>query len=358
MPAPLEFKLLVECCRRTFDDEGKPLSTDAFAVDWQLFHRLIQFHRVSGLVWTCISRTEMSVPSEINAAIATQAQATIASNLKIALECLALRTDFEQAGVPLLFVKGLTVGALGYPNPFIKSGWDIDFLVPADKVRAAAMLLQERGYQLSQPPGNSTRIEAWHRVHKESTWRRVGEGLNVELHTRLADSRELIPTVGIDSPTQLVQIAPGVILPTLGLDHLFAYLCVHGASSAWFRLKWITDLAALLHGRSGAEVERLYHRSQELGAGRGAGQALLLADTLFETLDRSSGLRASLNADRGSRWLCRQALQQLAGKREPSEPTGRPGGTLRIHATQLFLMRGLGFKVSEVMRQARAAATR
>ena len=87
------------------------------------------------------------------------------------------------------------------------------------------------------------------------------DGLNVELHRRLADSLELIPGIGVGSPRQEVEVAPGVVLPTLAPDELFAYLCVHGASSAWFRLKWVTDLAALLCDCTAAEIARLYERS-------------------------------------------------------------------------------------------------
>ena len=63
---------------------------------------------------------------------------------------------------------------------------------------------------------------------------------------------------------------------------------MHGASSLWFRLKWITDLAAILQPLSGSEIEHRYARSQELGAGRASGHALLLADTLYGTLGPGS----------------------------------------------------------------------
>ena len=70
--------------------------------------------------------------------------------------------------------------------------------------------------------------------------------ISSRLHTRVADHPDLLSQVGIDSPIQIVTVAKHIALPTLARDELFAYLTVHGASSAWFRLKWITDLAALL----------------------------------------------------------------------------------------------------------------
>ena len=106
----------------------------------------------------------------------------------------------------------------------------------------------------------------------------------------------------------LCQVAKGIELPTLGKDELFAYLAVHGASSAWFRLKWITDFAALLHGESADEIERLYARSQQLGAGRAAAQALLLAEQIYG-IGTGDRLHKRLRGDPVNRWLERIAEQ-------------------------------------------------
>ena len=109
---------------------------------------------------------------------------------------------------------------------------------------------------------------------------------------------------------QLSPVAKGIELPTLGKDELFAYLTVHGASSAWFRLKWITDLAALLHGESADEIERLYDRSQQLGAGRAAAQALILANRLYGVAIGDQ-LGTASTFDPTNRWLARLAERQL-----------------------------------------------
>jgi hypothetical protein len=132
---------------------------------------------------------------------------------------------------------------------------------------------------------------------------------------------------------------------------LFAYLAVHGAWSAWFRLKWICDFAGLLQGRTGEQIGRLYRRSLELGAGRASGQALLLADTLFDTLRDSPQLKAELLRNSPVRRLYQAALRLLT--REPREPTDSRLGSLPIRWTELFLLPGLGFKISELSGQVR-----
>lgn len=73
----------------------------------------------------------------------------------------------------------------------------------------------------------------------------------------LADNRRVITGIGTSSPLQQMEIARGVLPPTLAADELMIYLCVHGASSAWFRLKWIANLGALPAGRQPDDIARL-----------------------------------------------------------------------------------------------------
>ena len=225
--------------------------------------------------------------------------------------------------MPALFVKGLTGAALAYRHPLLKMSSDIDLLVAPRNVVRGGELLARRGYRQLIPPPPAD-VGRWHRRHKESVWA-PENGLHVELHSRLADNSRLIPCIDIDSPSETVDVAPGIRLPTLARDELFAYLCVHGASSAWFRLKWISDLAGLVHGQSGETIERLYEWSQALGAERATGQALLLADRLFGTLS-DTGLRKTLERDRPTRKLADAAYAQLTGPRSNRPPSGSEPG--------------------------------
>ena len=253
-----EFRLVVECCRRAFcGSDDRRIHSLSAAVHWGQFARLVRFHRVHGLVWNSLRSAGVELPADIAASLSADAQEIAATNLRIAAEARELRAAHEQAGVPILFVKGLTVAALAYPRPMLKMGWDIDVLVAEADVTKAAAVLMARGYQRTVP-APAADLAKWHARRKESVWSRPEERLHVELHSRLVDNRRLIPMIGIDSPRREVEVANGISLPTLALDELFAYLCVHGASSLWFRLKWITDLAALLSACPPAEIGRLY----------------------------------------------------------------------------------------------------
>ncbi|HEX6661067.1 MAG TPA: nucleotidyltransferase family protein [Sphingomicrobium sp.] len=325
-----------------FDSGAEPeLRRD---IDWRRFVRTVRFHRVQGLVWNSLWSIGGDVPGEVAESLSADAVAIAAANLRMAAEARELRSEFDRAGLALLFVKGLTLGALAYPNPMLKMSWDIDLLIAPQELADAAELLRRRGYR-REIPGASVDLHSWHARHKESVWSQAS-GIDIELHTSLADNADLIPGIDFRSPRSQVEVAPGIVLPTLAREELFAHLCVHGASSAWFRLKWISDFAGLVARCSVEEIERLYRRSQELGAARAAGQALAIANELFDTP------LPNVTMDRATRELAAAALRQLE---TCAEPTGQPLGTWRIHWTQLLLKPGLGFKAGEIVRQARSA---
>jgi hypothetical protein len=122
---------------------------------------------------------------------------------------------------------------------------------------------------------------------------------------------------------------------------------VHGASSAWFRLKWVADLAAFLGRFSPDEIRRLYRASHAFGAGRCPDVALLVAEEFFGPFVPGDVLESAAR-DPIARLLAELSKRELVQAREPLE---RPLGTAAIHFTQLFMGRGVGFPLREFGRQ-------
>jgi len=348
-----EFVLVAACSHWPLTPEALQRVADAAkGVVWRQFARVARRQRVEGLVWHALRKAEIDVPDDVARELKQSANRIATQNLRIIGETARLQARFAEAGIPLLFVKGVALAKLAYGTPALKAGWDIDILIPEYSVRQAATLLADLGYRLTYPEScaDPDRLPAFHRVSKESVWWAVNGDFHVELHTQRSDNRRLLPAVGMASPTQNVEIARGIVIPTLEKDSLFAYLCVHGASSAWFRLKWMADLVALLDGENAEEIERLYYRSQQLGAGRAAGQALLLAESLFE-LQIGERLHRQLSADRGNKMLAWAALRQMNTCGGAIELDDILLGTALIHLSQLWLLPGTRFKLSEVRRQ-------
>jgi hypothetical protein len=342
-----EFHLMIDACSATM--RSRPLEVPPERIRWHRFLKLANRHRVQALCWNSLNPYAEALPAEITAAMRSQTRDIVIANLRAVSECKRLLDCFQATGVPLLFLKGLTLGALAYRDPYVKMAVDIDLLVEPDRLGEAAQALKSAGYSPIIPnvPDVGS-LDRWHGARKESVWYCREGGFQVDLHTRLADNPSLLGGMTAGSGSQLITVATGIALPTLLNDDLFAYLCVHGASSAWFRLKWITDLVALLQPMSATDLERLYRHSERLGVERAAGQALLLAGQLY-SLDLDH-LRSRITSDLAVRWLFRVAEGQLF---HTKEPTKRVLGTTSIHLSQLALKSGWRFKASEAARQMR-----
>src|SRR5215218_1661581 len=128
---PIEFALAVACCRWTYSEEGgDEVRRLAGQVDWGRFLNACRRHRVQGLAWQALHGLEIVLPAPVRIALAADARVVVDQGLRAARESARLSYAFNAAGIPLLFLKGLTLGKLAYGNPFLKMGWDIDVLVP------------------------------------------------------------------------------------------------------------------------------------------------------------------------------------------------------------------------------------
>ncbi len=342
-----EFEFMVAAIRHAFvDSEQLRLRQLASLVDWEKVEQLSRRHRVSGLVGSVTASMTIPLPGDITERWRDASYAIAEQNLRNAVESANLLAAFQSAGVDLLFVKGLTLGKLAYGNPHLKMDADIDILVSPDAIAQAAAILGKLGFQ-SLLPSTVETINEWHRRKKESVWRKGGTQL--DLHGRLANNPGMIPNIGMQSPRQDVDVGGGNILPTLADEPLFSYLCVHGASSAWFRLKWIADLSAFLSRDSRLTMLERYDDNREWRANRAVAQALILAHQLFQ-IPLDDGLGQAIGGV-AERRLAGIALAQLLN---PIEPTERTLGTASIHLSQFMLKRGLRYKWSELATQLRS----
>jgi hypothetical protein len=351
MELPREFAFLVACCRwprsPAGDEEVRALAAGA---DWDAVLAAAGRHRVEGFVHDAVTRSAVAPPPTVAGRLAAQASGIARENLFYAAEALRLSLRFAGAGIAHLFVKGVTLNVLAFGTLALKRSCDIDLLVEPEDYAAACATLGEADYSCFHPPGADLgAILRYAAAEKDSAWRHEPTGIKLELHQRLTVNPMLLPDVGARSPSLDVAIAPGVTLPTLARNELFAYLCVHGALTAWSRLKWLVDLAALVSGADEDGLERLCRRAAALAPGRATAQALLLAERLFG-IRLPASLSEELRADRANRYLERAAIHAMTagGAREIDE---QPLASARLNLSVLMLQPGWRYKAAEIGRK-------
>jgi hypothetical protein len=348
-----EFLLTAACCRwpPCAGRNQAVLAAAARPIDWGRFLRLVRRQRVEGLVSSAFESAGVKPPQEVSTLLRGEAQGIARQNLAFAAESLRIQRLFEAAGLTFLFVKGATLDVLAYGTLGLKKARDIDLVIAPETVEQACELMVEAGYSRVSPGPEvkPERFPVWIELCKETGWKHPN-GIIVELHSGLVDNPILLPGIGAHSPRQWVEIAPGIRLPTLAQDELFAYLCVHGATHAWSRMKWIADVAGLLKDHDAAGLERLYRRSLELGVGRCSAQALLLCQELFG-LELPEHLATELRTDAATKRLVRIALAAMGGRNAETELDDTVLGTVPIHLSHFLLAPGWRYAASEVRRK-------
>lgn len=353
MSFPAEFTFVATACRW-------PLSDDQAAelrrlidggLDWGRAARVVRRQRVAGLVQNALRFAGIEAPSEFSKPVGDMAQGISRQNLLAAMETARLQRLFDGEGIPVVFLKGLSLARLVYGSLSFKHGRDIDVLVPPAHAKEAWRLLERARYRLMNPDEglDERRRDAVVRYGRELELLHK-DGFPLDLHWSLASNPGLLDEGKVWSDARSVAVIDGVEVLTLGDADLFAYLCVHGASHAWSRLKWLADVNALLALKSEAEIVDLYRQSQTRGAGLCAGQALLLRQRLFDVAPPEA-LKGELDGERRLRRLAAIALDAMVGQDGETELVNRkfgmPAGYL-IYLSHALLGRGPRYHLAQL----------
>jgi hypothetical protein len=339
-----EFRLACACCLWPPSAErDQRVRAACEGVDWDAFLRVLDRQRVYGLAQHALLTARAPMPAAIQRQLVARAASVARVGATLAAETARLHQRLSETAIPALFFKGATLAQLAYGSQALKHGRDIDFIVPPACVETTWRLLEADGYQPLAGYRDLTPAQRQTvlRLHKDLELVCLDRRTRVELHWRLADNRALLAGLGADSPSQTVRLPHGEAR-TLADPQLFAYLCVHGASHAWFRLKWLADLNAWLSHKSDAEIEAFYAYAATQGVEACAGQALLLRQRLLG-VSPPPALARSLERSWAQRWMTAAALDAVAGGRGEVELAHRPFGPFRLLPSQFFRGRGLAF---------------
>lgn len=337
-----EIRLVTACCRWPPSPARDDAVREAAAAitDWGRFLRVVRRHRVTGFVRASLAAAGVRLAIPVAFQLGRRADRLVAKNAALAAESASLQRMFDEAGMPAMILKGAALARLAYGAAAIKEAQDIDALVLPRHAETAVAMLEARGYVLISPVPEIEIGQAQRRAliqyRNEASMRHPVEGHCIDLHWALTDGPTFLPGVDAATPGQSVDIGEGTTLRTLGREDLFVYLAVHGAQHSWGRIKWLADFQALIAREPLAEIDRLYRHAQGAGAGRCAGQALLLSKRLLG-LELPPGLATELETSPLMNRLAAAALELMVGPDPEAEIPERRFGTTLYTLAQLQL---------------------
>jgi len=302
-----ELRLAATCAMWPPSDRrsGAILTAAAGTLDWPRFLRVVRRHQVVGLVHEGLNRAKVDVPREIGREIGAQAAILVHENLAIARESLRLQRLFDDAHLPVRFLKGVSLAMLAFHNLDLRAGKDIDLLISHETLPAATALLLRAGYRRFDPPPDITdaQLQIIMPLRKDLGFVHQATGLQIELHWRLFLNAHAVDEASTMAALRVVPLTGAAGLRTMGEEDLFAYLCMHGAlhwwKSAQMAGRYQRPPGGRLRKQRGAPHPRC--RSQRCGARRFPGSDALPADPR-DARPRSSDGRA-----------CQKPYNALAG---------------------------------------------
>ncbi len=184
----------------------------------------------------------------------------------------------EKAQVPHFLLKGPTLAARLYPEPWLRPSSDLDLAIPRDGVERAFSALAQLGYEPHDAPDwNRWLLRHHHHVKV------VGKGLPpLELHftlnsrfgTRIESARFVARAI----PCRLDE---GLSIDVLPPEDELLYLCTHAAGHLFERLLWLLDLRLFLRKHPAIDLEAVLGRARALGTERACELALAQLDRIW-----------------------------------------------------------------------------
>jgi len=324
----------------------------ARSLDWPRFLLVADRHQMVGLIRDGLTHVRREVPPEMGRKLDAKAAALVRENLEVARESLRLQHLFDDAGLPVLFIKGAALAVLAFGNLGMRASQDIDLLVTYETLPAATALIWRAGYRRFDPSSNinDAALRRVMPLRRDLGFVHQSTGLRIELHWRLFLNPHAMAETSIMASSRVVPLSGADGLRTLGEEDLFAYLCMHGAYHWWNRLKWLADVNALLASTPTRGVERLVRAAEARGVGRATTLALFLCRSILQT-PLPASITATLEKSTTLRWLEATAFGAMTTGQGELDPHEVPLGTTRGSLSTWLLRRSWSYKLKELSLQ-------
>jgi len=121
-----------------------------------------------------------------------------------------------------------------------------------------------------------------HKPHDTVVGVRPDDGSQLDLHWKFDPVGNWLPWDfnGLIQPPSTITLG-NVEVPVLSPQRQFAYLCVHGAKHAWFRLKWLADVVRILPTLSDGDLCKVRDQAKRDGTWAMIATSLQLVENTY-----------------------------------------------------------------------------
>ncbi len=286
MPVAME-RLEEVPVRSALDSLIAVLHTPALAGDisrghpalWAEMKRIAEIHRLAGEL---AFSTAKWLPAEEQT---WRNQVLFRHHRSHARRLVALRRMIEafgRAGIPCVSLKGPILAERFYPHPWLRPANDLDLLIYERDGEAATALMLRLGFPLERAYPWNVQRQLVHHVNFCAT----ADSPRVEMHYKFEGGGRFIGGAEFMDRAVPWRSASGLDAMVLSPADEAFYVCVHAASHAFHRLRWVYDSVATARALTDAERNAVHELAKRLDTVGGiAATAIAAREFLGERLE-------------------------------------------------------------------------
>jgi hypothetical protein len=249
-------------------------------LDWDEYLELVERHSTPALTWETLKRMpEANLPETVRQTLQQHSAACRMRAMRLASLLMQVLKDFNQAGIPLIPLKGPLLSLELYGDLGIRHSRDIDIMVALGDVSRAQAQLEEMGWRVYlQPCTFSPRhTEVFLQIGRHMVYWHPLQQCRLELHWHTRS--DTLDRTASQWARSARLVWNGLAYRALSPVDLALYLCTHGSEHAWFRSKWLGDLARM-YALNYVEWNAVYSTARAAGLENSLLQCLRLLEEL------------------------------------------------------------------------------
>jgi len=214
--------------------------------DWAEYLRLVDRHRTPALSWAALGRVpDLAVPEPAKQELRGRNDACRVQAVRHCLQLGRVLKGFNRTGIPVMPLKGPILSSELYGDVGLRQSKDIDLAVAPDDLYRAQACLNDLDWHLDSSwfPMTPRQWERLLRTEQHLSFIQSQGGCVLELHWR----NHWDPP-GLDNTRwarSILSVWQGCFHQEMDPIDQVLYLCGHGGAHAWFRAKWLGDLARI-----------------------------------------------------------------------------------------------------------------
>ncbi|WP_103019768.1 nucleotidyltransferase domain-containing protein [Salinibacter altiplanensis] len=254
-------------------------------VDWGAAQRLARWHRVLPLFLHNV--TELlgpELPSAMREQIRDHRRGVRIRNTFLAQELSRVCQRFDDAGLPLLVMKGPVLAQAAYGDIALRHSVDADVAIPSDQFSEADRLLKDLGYEHASKRTGMWEWQASLSRYLDGQWEFTrGDTFTLDVHTRLMPPGYSFPPdfQSFWERARPVQLGDTGSVPGFSPEDRLLVLVHHGIKNQWRALRHVADIAAVVQREDDLQWERLLARAERMDAARALKLGLYMAHDLL-----------------------------------------------------------------------------